>query len=226
MRNKNYIFSANAALLLFLTMVISSCFSAKTDKIVSRYYNDKLPTPDKKKKNEISVLNGLGKESPAISITTHKTSHMLPLIIYWQDEFRRTTTLNSQIPATYITNVISSYSSKKLSDKLNGKKLELTIEQTPYSFSTVDKEHIILFVVSWYKIYRETDAHDLVVSYKLLKNDAVEKTGKVVAKNNFSKKGLYYFQSLRSAITDALGDYETNLKIMAKELMNELTEEL
>jgi hypothetical protein len=225
-RNIKNSFSLNAAIILFLMLAISSCYSAKTDKIISRYYNNQLPNPDKKKKNDISVLNGLSKNTSVISVTTHKTSHFLPLIIYWQDEFRRTTTLNSQIPATYITNAISSFSNKKLSDKLNGKKLELTIEQTPYTFSTVDKEHMILFLVAWYKIYREADTNSLVVSYKLLKDDSVEKTGRVNVTNNFTNKGIKYFQSLNSAINEYLGEYEVNLKIMAKELMNKLTEEL
>jgi hypothetical protein len=220
------IFSLNATIILFITLAISSCFSAKTDKIISRYYNNQLPYPDKKKKNDISVLNGLNKNSSIISITTHKTTHFLPLIIYWQDEFRRTTALNSQIPATYITNAINSFSNKKLSDKLIGKKLELTIEQTPYSFSTVDKEHMILFLVAWYKIYREADTNDLVISYKLLKDDSVEKTGRVDVKDNSTNKGIKYFQSLNSAINEYLGEYEVNLKMMVKELMNKLTEEL
>jgi hypothetical protein len=222
---KNNFFPKAVAIFLF-SAAMSSCYIARQTKIIDNYYNNQLPSPDKKKKNDISIVNGLKSNSPAISITTRKSSNVLPLILYFKVDYRFIHTLNSQIPVTFITNTINNYSNKALSDKLNGRKLQLTIEQAPFSFADVDKWHMILFLVSWDKLYMEPDTNNLVVSYKVMKNDVAEKTGSVEVKSNFTNKGRRFFQSFRSGISEYLGEYEVNLKIMTKELMNKLAEEL
>ncbi|MGB3006990.1 MAG: hypothetical protein WBC06_10800 [Chitinophagaceae bacterium] len=219
--------SAPKTVAIFLLLsALSSCYIARQSKIIDNYYNNQLPAPDKKKKNDISIVNGLKSNNTVISVTTGKTSNFLPLILYFQGHHRYIHTLNSQIPATYITNAINSNSNKTLSDKLNGRKLQLTIEQAPISFADVAKWHMVLLLVSWEKLYFEPDTNNLVVSYKVMKNDIAEKTGSMEVKSNFTNKGKRYFQSFKSGISEYLGQYEVNLKLMTKELMNKLTEEL
>ena len=94
------------------------------------------------------------------------------------------------------------------------------------SFADVAKWHMVLLLVSWEKLYFEPDTNNLVISYKVMKNDIAEKTGSMEIKSNFTNKGKRYFQSFKSGISEYLGQYEVNLKLMTKELMNKLTEEL
>jgi hypothetical protein len=218
--------TGNMIMAVLILLSLSSCFSAKTDKLIGRYYGNQLPVPDKKKKNSITVINSEHDNIPVISTTTHKTVHVLPILLYWQFEYQRNSLLNSQIPVTFISDVIYAYSNKKLIDKIADKQLELTIEQTPVSFSFIDKSHLVIPVVSWDFIYLHPDKNDLVISYRLLNHAVTEKTGRIMVKSRFNNEGIRYFESLRKALNNYLGDFEANLKIMSKEMMNKLADEL
>ena len=109
---------------------------------------------------------------------------------------------------------------------LTGQRLELTVEQVPSAFALVDKGHLLLFSISWDKIYVEPDFKDLVVSYKLFQNNTVIKTGKVDVKNDERNKGIHFFQSWRSSTREYLSDYNTDVAAMSKSAVSKLMDEL
>ena len=64
-----------------------------------------------------------------------------------------------------------------------------------------------------------------MVSYKL--SGAVgEKTGKITVKSNDSNVGLRYFQSWKSAASEYLTFYNSNMNYLASSFMKELAKEL
>lgn len=214
------------ASLLFISMLFfSSCLTSKKfDKFVAGQYNDQLPTA--KKKTDITVSNS----SPASSniSTTKPHTKILPLVVYWQFDSRHICDLNSQIAVANFTNTINSMAGKGLSQQLNGQKLELTVEKAPASFALVEKMHVVwlLYSVHWGKVYIEPDFKDLVVSYKLSQNDNVVKTGKIVVKNSEDKQHFRLFQSWKSATSEYLTNYDTDVSRMTRAFVNKLMQEI
>lgn len=217
------------SILVSVLFFFSSCLtSKKMDRFVSEQYNNQIPKLDKKKTPEIIVTSTIPSVSTDISNTVQKTSKVLPLIIYWQFDYRHTSTLNPAIAINNFTNTITTMASKGLSQKLNGKKLQLTVEQVPNAFALVDKAHIIwiIYAFSWDKIYMEPEFKDLVVSYQLLENDNTVKTGKISIKSNAQNKGVRYFQSWKSATSEYIAEYNASITNMAKSFITKLIEEL
>ena len=206
-------------------VLFSSCLtSAKMDRFVAEQYGDQLPKQDKKKNNDITVSSLTSSRVQDISLTTPHTK-ILPLVVDWVIDYRHTCTLNSQIATTNFSNAVNVMASKGLSQKLNGQKLELTVEQVPTTFALVEKTHVVL-VVHWDRIYMQPDAKDLVVSYKTSQNDKTLKTGKITVKNTETNKGLRFFQSWKSATSEYIADYNLNFSAMTRTFVNKLMEEL
>jgi hypothetical protein len=196
------------------------------DRFVSEQYNDQFPRISGKKNQEIKVTTSLpADKQQAISTTQKKTSKVLPLIVYWSFDYRRTCSLNYQVPVNLITNSLYTTTNKKLEEKIKGKILEIQIEQVPRSFAIVDKAHILLLVY-WDKLYREPDFSDLVVSYKLLENATPIKSGRLTIENKQQSTGIRFAQSIRSSCQESISEYNQELSSMSKRLMEKLSEEL
>ena len=88
----------------------------------------------------------------------------------------------------------------------------------------VEKTHVIwlIYPIHWDKIYVEPTIKDLVVSYKLYKKDGNLKTGSITIKNEEKNKGLRFFQSWKSAISEYIINYDRNIVDMSKQLVNKL----
>lgn len=215
--------------LVLILFFSSGCLpSEKMDKFVSGQYNNQIPKLDRKRAPEIIVTSPLSSGSTRISNTVQKTSKVLPLLFYWQYDYRHTFTLNPTIAINNFTNTINRMASRGLSEKLSGKKLQLTIEQIPNVFALVDKAHIIwiVYAFGWDKIYMEPDFKDLVVSYKLVENDNIIKTGRISIKSNARNKGVRFFQSWKSATSEYIAEYNAGVTSMATGFTTKLIEEL
>lgn len=228
MKTFNQNFLVPVLLFLSITMLGSCLTPKKMDKYVAEQYNNKIPRQNKQKKADISISSTLVSKTNDISITTRKRSNFLPLIVYWQADYRHICTLNSAIAVNNFSNAVNTMTNKTFSDKLAGQRLELTVEEIPTAFALVDKERVIwlIYAISWQKIYMEPDFKNLVVSYKLLQNETTVKTGKISIKGEAHNKGLRFFQSWKSATSEHLVDYNTNITAMSKAFMNKLLEEL
>lgn len=211
-----------------ILLMLSSCLtSAKLDKFVAAQYNNELPKPGKKKKAEIDVTSQLAVTNSQISTTVHKTDKFLPLIVYWKYNHRQSCSLNPSIAVTNFSNAVNTLATKGLLDKLNGRKLELKVEQAPSAFSLVAKENMIwlVYAINWEKIYIEPDMKDLIVAYKVVGGEG-DKTGKITVKNTDKNKGLRFFQSWKSATSEYLSEYNANFTTMTKTFVSQLTNEL
>lgn len=215
-------------LLCLLALTFTSCLtSAKLDKFVATQYNNELPKPGKKKKAEIEISSTLPTAHSEISTTVHKTDKFLPLLVYWKYDHRQRCSLNPAIAVTHFSNAIHNLATKALLDKLNGRKLELTVEQAPSAFSIVAHENTVwlIYAVSWEKIYIEPDTRDLVVAYKAGDGEG-SKAGKITVKNTDRNKSLQFFQSWKSATSEYLSAYNANFTTMSKNFISQLTNEL
>ena len=221
--SRNLHFAAYIFSLLFLITLSGCLTSQKMDVYVAERYGNQLPKPARKK-SDIAIQSELSTGDKKISHTVKKTSHLLPLIVYWQCDYRHTCTLNSDIALTTIANNINAQSAK-INQKLNGQHLELTIENVPTAFSIVDKEHLFLMIL-WAHVYVEPENKDLVVSYKLFKDEAVAKTGTITINNPAHNRNVRFFQSWKSSSSEFLSSYDADLAAMTKDLVKKLTDEL
>jgi hypothetical protein len=220
---------AVTTILLVAISLLSSCLtSAKVDRFVGKQYNNELPKQEKKKSPDISITSSISSISDNISATDTKTSNMLPLLFYWQWDYKNTCTLNPAIAINTFTKSVYFQAGKGLNQKLNGQKLELTIEQIPNAFAIDDKAHLIwiIYAFGWDKVSVQPDLKDLIVSYKVLQNDSVIKTGKVSVKNNEQNKNLRFFQSWKSATSEYLTQYNDDVANMTKIFVNKVIQEL
>jgi hypothetical protein len=226
LKNKNSVLLIS---LPFVLCTLTSCLTAKKiDKFVAKEYNNELPKPSKKRSAVVEMKSTMPSGGTEISTTVHKMDKFLPLLFYWHVKESQNCSLNSAIAETNISNALSAAASKGLSQKLNGQKLELTLEQAPSAFSLIDDEHMVWFIYgfSWTKVYVHPDNKDLVVSYKLVKSDSAVKTGTVTVRNTDTNKNLRFFQSWKSAISEYIQTYNTNLALMTRSLVTKLNEEL
>ncbi len=210
-------------------LLLSGCLTTKKmDRFVADQYGNQLPKQEKKKNSDITVNSAIAANSEAISASSRKVSNVLPLIIYWQWTSKLTSNLNSSIPVSSFTKAMNLQANKELNKKLNGQKLELTVEQIPAAFSIVEKGHVIwlIYAISWSKLYVEPDSQDLVVAYKMIQNDGAPKVGKITIKNIGQNQNIRYFQSWKSATSEYLAQYNQDISTMTKELIKKLMEEL
>jgi hypothetical protein len=214
---------------IMVTIAFSGCLTSKKfDHFVSGEYGDQLPQPDKKKKTaNVDVNTSLPSDAATISSTQSQTK-VLPLIVYWKIDYRHVCTLNPAIAMNSFTKTVNSNVAKGLAEKLNGRKLELTVQQVPSIFSLVEKDNVIwlIYAIHWSKVYVQPDIKSLIVNYKLYDTNGIVKNGTITINNTEESKNLRFFQSWKSAVSEYLSDYETNVTAMSKALVNRLTEEL
>jgi hypothetical protein len=219
--------SVSTTFALITSLVLSSCaLSKKMDVYVAEQYGNKLPTPAKKKNADVAVSSTIPfTPQSAISVTTKKTSKVLPLIVYIHFDYRHSCAINPAVAVTSFTNTLNQQSAR-LNQKLNGQQLELTVEQAPNTFAIVDKATMVLILIHWDRLYVEPDGKDLIVSYRVLQNGTATKTGKISVKNEEHDKGIRIFQSWKSCTREYLSRYNSDVTNMSKSFVTKLLEEL
>src|SRR5205807_10511695 len=82
-------------ILLFCSLfLLTGCLGPKkTDKWVAEKYME-LPPLSKKKHDQILISSNQAFAGTQLSTTVKKTSDMVPLIVYWQFDYKNTCTLN------------------------------------------------------------------------------------------------------------------------------------
>lgn len=216
--------------LLFIFLVIAICpgchTAKKMDVYVAEQYNNQLPGPDRKKNAAISVSSAIPfSPEKAISVTKTKTSKVVPLIVYWSYDYRHTCSLNPAIAVGNFTSVIHQQTAKMV-QKLNGRQLELTVEQVPNAFALADKGWIILIAIHWDKLFVDPDGKDLIVSYKIKEGETGVKEGRITVNNDEKAHGRRFAQSWKSSISEYLQQYNADVSAMSKSFVNKLLLEL
>jgi len=221
--------SKTLTLSLIGMVILTGCLTAKkVDKQVAKQYADKQQGQKKKQNDLISITSPLISADNRISTSETKTSKVLPLLFYWSWDYKNTCTLNPQIPINNFTATVLNYASRRLNDKLKGQKLELVITRIPNQFAIDDKAHLIFFgyAFGWDNVSIKAESMDMVVSYKLLKDNSEIKNGVISIPNFDDKRNLGMFTSWKKATAEYLDQYDQNIATLSKLVVDKLVSEL
>lgn len=215
---------------VFSLITFSSCLTAKKmDKWIDKQYGGVVPA--KIRSSEYMTIKTENLSSKEHASNSQKGDNkLLPAFFYWQWKFSTISTLNQNIPVSNLSSTIFPYSNAKgLRQKLNGQKIELTIDKIPAVFSITDKGGLVyalLWYVSWETIYIEPENQDMVISYKILKDNVETKKGAISVANRDKSVALKMFQSAKKMTWNYLDQYDMNIKAMSKEFVDKLMLEL
>jgi hypothetical protein len=214
---------------LFLTVILCSCLTPrKIDKWTTAYYGTAVNS--KIKSNDYISIKAPGTHNDIVSVTEKRKMKLIPALFYWQWEYGTTTTLNQLVPANYFSSTIIPYANaKKLKDKLNGQKLELIINNVPTVFSIVDKGglvFLVLYYIDWDRIFMDPQKQDMIIEYRLLKENVETKKGTVIIADRNKPLNVKVFHSVKKTFWSYLDQYNANVQAMSKEAIDKLIAEL
>jgi len=216
-------------LLCSLLILLTGCLGPKKiDKWVAEKYME-LPAPSKKKHDQILILSNQTFAGTQLSTTVKKTSNMVPLIVYWQFDYKNTCTLNPVIAENIFTSTVLSYGSHGMQHKLNGQRIELTIEKIPTKFAIDDKGHLIflIYAYSWDYLTILPEEKDFIVSYKVFDTNNQEmKKGQVTLTGSDKAIDVHMFQSLKKKTWSFLDQYDAGIAVMSKHVVDKIVAEL
>jgi len=214
-----------------LIVLLTGCLGPKKiNKWVDKHYAEAEKPQKKSTVNYLTVTSTMTHMGDHLSNTENKTSNLLPLILYWQWDYKNTCTLNPQIAIDNFTATVLSYAGKKgLNKKLNGQRVELSIDNMPNVFAVDDKGHmiwIIIWVFGWDELSILPQNKDIVVSYRVLQDNAETKKGVITIPDASKPVYLKMFQSLKKKTMQSLDAYDANITAMSKVVIDKLMAEL
>ncbi|HET7003259.1 MAG TPA: hypothetical protein VFI33_18175 [Puia sp.] len=231
MRKLSPVVFSSVSLILFycfLTLLTSCLGPKKIDKWVAEKYFE-LPPPPKKKHDQILISSSQTFAGTQLSSTVKKTSNMVPLIVYWQFDYKNTCTLNPVIAENIFTTTVLSYGSHGMQQKLNGQRIELTIRKIPTKFAIDDKGHLIflIYAYSWDYLTILPEERDFTVSYKVFDtHNQQTKTGEVTLTGSDKAIDVHMFQSLKKKTWAFLDQYDAGIAVMSKHVVDKIVAEL
>ena len=161
------------------------------------------------------------------STTVKESKGLLPLIFYWKGHYVNTVTLNPKIPINTFTTAFQSYAnSKQLKQKLNGQKIELTIEQVPTIFMIDDKWQLVWFIYAfgWDIFSVVPEKNDMVLSYRMSKDNSETKKGTITIPDQ--NTALEHLRRVKEGTWDYMNQYDEAIKAMAKKTVDKIIGEL
>jgi hypothetical protein len=213
-----------------LMMACTGCLGPrKVDKWVDEHYAGSADSRIRTKNDYLTINSNIPDSNLKTSVTTSETKKLLPLLLYWQYDYNNNCTLRPKMTVNTVSSTLLSYAgSKSLKQKLSGQKIEMTIEKVPTAFSLRDEGHIIfllLWAVTWERVTFEPENQEMVVSYKILRDNQEVKKGTVTISNTDKILKLKSFQSLKKATGQYLDQYEENMKLMSKMVIDRVITE-
>jgi hypothetical protein len=178
---------------------------------------------------DFTLNNPVPDSSLRLSATTSETKHFLPLLFYWHIDYVNTTNLNPCIPLNQLSrSIVANASRLALKTKLNGRRIELTVEKIPNGFHLEDDGHLIWFIYAYGWDYLTIDPmnNQLIISYRILQGNQELKTGTITLNSQDKGVHLKMFQSLKHMTKDYLESYDQNIGLLGKEFVQRLEMEL
>lgn len=213
---------------VILLLLVSGCIGPKkTDRWIAEKYGTTTQL-NKPRADYYTIGSPLVTAESKTSQSVKNGTKTLPLLFYWRFDYSITSTLNPKIPINLFSNAFTAYAnSKQLKQKLNGRSLELVVEKVPGSFTFHDDFHDInLFIaqIHWEKIYLVPEAAEMGIRYTI--SGMEKKSGVITIPDNSKLKQKRMFQKMSSAYTEYLNEYEDNIKIIARTVVDKLIVEL
>ncbi len=220
----------NLLIVTVITYSFTSCSSGKyMDKQLVKQFSS-LPKINNAKNGKNIVINSpLLVKSDTISTSISKFHSFIPLIIFWHYESDTYTTLNAQIPiAKFVSTIQTQQNLQRINEKLNGRKLELSIDTIPQNFYRYYNYNLVFLLIyfQWYSSGYKGLESNMVVSYKVTGLNNEVKKGAIHVPYNVDqiKDGL--FKSWTKGLSKYLEKYEDNISNMTNEFVEQLLREL
>ena len=212
-----------------IIFLLAGCMGTKK---YSRFVNQELSSNSNHNKDSSNIFifktDSLPKHDS--NVTSKKIKSLfIPAILYWQWENTICCEFNSSVPTNILTSTITSYSdSIKLGDRLNGQKIELSIDRIPSTFIYTYKGYTIIFLVAY--MIREIEAiypqeEILKVRYRIMDGNKELKNG-TIAINNKDKPIKNVWKSTKKFTWYYIDRYNYNIKCLSKELIDRLLIEI
>lgn len=225
MRTKKICTNSTIIMAVTFLLLTSGCLTPKKmDGWINEYeggFTTKLKTSD-----YITIKTPELPKSDLPSVTEKGKGKLIPLLFYWKSERTTVSSLNPYIPVVNINSSIIQYANtKKLREKLNGQKIELSISKMPDVFTLVDRYQLIYFVfyyVHWERIFISPQKQDLVISYRILNGNAETKAGTITIADPSRPRDLKFLQSVKKMTWDYLEEYDNIIKAMSREFVDKL----
>lgn len=215
--------------LIAIVVGLSSCIGTKR---YTRYLSEgyKKSADTFKSSNPNIIFSQTPSIVDTISIAKNKKSHFVPAIIFWQWEKSIATTLAEKHQANKIQNFMALYAdSLQLGQKLNGNKLQISIDSAPANFTYTSKGYFMYLFIAYITSVQETikpEFSDLKLSYSLVDptNSVIKKGVITVLDTNMPAKNLW--KSTKKFTWKYLEEYEANVKLMSKQAIDKLSKEI
>ncbi len=213
-------------LLILITIIaLTGCVSTKTySSYVTQKLEQQIHAPDIQDKNisfDFSKLEVLDN-----SVEAEKSkSFFIPAILYWGWENTIQCKINPNlIEKSFKLTFLHCADSIGLLNNLEGKKLEISIEAMPTSFMYTNQGNAIIFIIAYTvseleAIYPQRE--NLVINYKLIKDEQTIKSGKLAAINNDQPiKNIW--KSTKQFTWLYIDQFNNNTKMLTNDIVQQL----
>jgi len=209
---------------------ISSCIGPKKiNKWVTKQYAESVDVKPKMQNDYLSVTSTLTTTDASLCTDSKQTKNVLPLIFYWRFDYINNCTLNPKIPVSeFMSTVLTYANSKGLKQKLNGQRIELSVDKIPNFFALNDRAHVIwvVYAYGWDNISIKPDNQEMVVAYKILKDNVEVKKGEVSIPNEDKGLTVKWMHSVKNTTSQYFEQYDENIKTMSKKVIDKIMSEL
>jgi hypothetical protein len=213
--------------ILFIITLLTSCISTKQ---FSSYVEPVF------QKNQAATsaesiafdFSGLQDNQTPIAMTKLK-SQFIPAILFWQWNSTMECEIDPQILGqSFQEDFIQIADSLNLSDKMQGRKLEIKLEEIPNSFIYTNKGRVIILLVAYTMSGLEAifpEDQNLIITYKLTENEATIKEGKITAITQ-DKPVKNIWKSAKNFTRVYLNQFKQNNRNMTREIIEKLLTEI
>ena len=218
----------SSSLIVGSLLLFSSCIpEMKIDQWVGEHYKASFPPKAIASNPAVTIDNTFDiKDTSKASITNKWEAKTTPLVVYSKWHFLNVCQISENIAASKFNTAIQYYSSKKpLKDKLIGHTLELTINTIPHGFYHDDKGSAFLFFGSE-DLYVKPDKKNLVVDYRYLAGDKVEKKGSITITDINKSYEQTQGGSTKKWTNEYLDQFDDCLVKMSKSFVDKLVSEI
>lgn len=214
-------------ILIFFASFLAGCVGPKkVNRWVDEHYG--YLGAIKPRKNDFITISSNLPFGPETSVTDREVKNVLPLIFYWRWDYTITSSLNPKIPVGTFTSAVQSYALKALKPKLPDARIELTVDSIPSTFILNNRSQMIwvVYAFGWDKITIASENKNLVVSYKIIKDNTPDKTGVVTVDNTIPVLQKTYLKRVKTMTEEYLYQYDEATKLMARKVVDKIIAEL
>ena len=216
-----------------LLILLTSCLGEKkyADFVYNKYNSQTQAAdltkdaPDYISVNTDSSINKLD----TLVVAKKLKSQFIPAILYWQWENTIRCELDPKISIRTFNKYLFSYAdSANLKERLNGQKLELSINDLPNSFVYTHKGNSIILLIAY--TVNDTEAiipenKDVKISYRLVKDNIETKKGTLLIPDE-TQAMQNIWKSTQKFTWSYMSQYDNNLQKLSKNVIDKILTEI